>query len=129
MANRIEAVAANVGPAVRPDPGEAAVVGPVDLDHLERQTMGNRVLANEVLELFLGHSTAVLARLRTAATARDRREAAHALVGSARGVGAFAVAGLASHVEHDAAPDVDLEPLEAEVAAARRFILDFLSRA
>jgi hypothetical protein len=71
----------------------------------------------------------VLARLKTASTTRDRREAAHALVGSARGVGAFAVARIASLVEHDLSPELDMAPLEAEVAAARRFILDFLGRA
>jgi hypothetical protein len=108
--------------------GPAGPAGPIDLDHLARQTMGDRALAKEVLELFLGHTTTVLCRLKAAPSGPERREAAHALVGAARGIGAFAVARLAGEVEKDIAPDVDLAPLDAEVAAARRFIADFIGK-
>lgn len=72
---------------------------PVDLVHLARQTCGNRALESEVLELFLMHIPLCLDRLRDAATDQAWREAAHAMVGSARGIGAWVLAETAASAE------------------------------
>src|ERR687886_1387095 len=72
---------------------------PVDLVHLARQTLGDRALEREVLQLFLRHSESCVARLREAADAAARTAAAHSLKGSARGIGAWRVARAAECAE------------------------------
>jgi len=71
---------------------------PVDLAHLARQTLGDRGLEQEVLKLFLHQ--AITARDQIAdADARERLRLAHNLKGSARGVGAFAIADCVAEIE------------------------------
>jgi HPt (histidine-containing phosphotransfer) domain-containing protein len=71
---------------------------PVDLVHLARQTMGDRALEQEVLALFLQQATLVRDQIVAASTA-ERLRLAHGLIGSARGVGAFAIADCAVEIE------------------------------
>lgn len=81
--------------------GEAsgsAASRPVDLSHLSRQTMGDRDLEREVLKLFLQQATAVRNQIGNA-TPKERHMLAHGLKGSARGIGAFAVAECAGQIE------------------------------
>lgn len=63
----------------------------VDFDHLQRFTMGNRSLEQEVLTLFRTQSKIYMKRLRDADSDRGWREAAHTLKGSAAGIGAHRV--------------------------------------
>jgi HPt (histidine-containing phosphotransfer) domain-containing protein len=98
-----------------------------DLVHLRSQTLNDELLAREVLQLFLEQAATILSRLRAEqGDTAARREAAHALVGSARGIGAFGVARAAREIELAAAP-VDIAALEAEVEKARRVIEAYLS--
>ncbi|MEJ0013327.1 MAG: Hpt domain-containing protein [Bauldia sp.] len=97
---------------------------PVDLAHLARQTGGNEALGRDVLRMFLEGSPADFARL-ARATGTERREAAHLILGSARAIGAGAVATAAAAVE---AGDQNLSNLEAALAAANQFIAAYLSR-
>lgn len=76
---------------------------PVDLAHLARQTHGNRDLEREVLHLFLIQSERLMKRLMAGDGVRS--ELAHALVGSARGIGAWTVADVAAAVEDASRPD------------------------
>lgn len=100
---------------------------PIDLAHLEAQTMGNAALRNEVLRLFLGQCKDCVERIRCATDIGDRREAAHMLVGSARGVGAFSVAYIAGEIELAKAPVTGrLIALDRAVAAAGLVIADLL---
>lgn len=71
---------------------------PVDLVHLARQTMGDRDLEREVLGLFVQQALSVRDKI-TDADERERFMLAHGLKGSARGVGAFAVADCAAEIE------------------------------
>lgn len=71
---------------------------PVDLAHLARQSLGDRQVEAEVLSLFLGQTATVAQRL-AAAGAAERRALAHGLVGSARAIGAFAIADCAAAIE------------------------------
>ena len=110
-------------PEEQPKPGL-----PIDLNHLHRQTMGDRHLQREVLRIFLRHSAEQIARLRTAESVQDRREAAHSLTGSSKGIGAFTIATIASEIENAKGPVVGrLKALEQAAAAARLFIRDFLA--
>ncbi|TIT53091.1 MAG: Hpt domain-containing protein, partial [Mesorhizobium sp.] len=71
---------------------------PVDLAHLARQTMGDRALEQEVLALFVQQALSVRDKI-VDADIKDRLLLAHGLKGSARGVGAFAIADCATDIE------------------------------
>lgn len=70
----------------------------IDLSHLEAATFGDRALQREVLGLFEAQAEKLMHTIR-AGDGKARAEAAHALKGAARGVGAFAVADEAEKVE------------------------------
>ena len=72
---------------------------PVDLVHLARMTMGDRSLEKEVLSLFRSQATLCLARLQNADDQSAFIEAAHAIKGSARGIGAWKVADIAAELQ------------------------------
>jgi len=109
---------------------QGAAGRPVDLVHLSRQTLGDRDLEREVLTLFERQSITMIQRLKHATTARTWAEAAHTLKGSARGIGAFAVAEAAERVEMDQIDHLstdswqDLARLEATVTETNRFIAE-----
>lgn len=96
----------------------------LDLEHLSRQTLGNRDLEREVLELFVRHSGEQLERLTGSASESGRRESAHAIVGTARAIGAFEVARIAGEIERSHGP---LGAELAELAAAVRKTCDFIA--
>lgn len=87
--------------SLRMNPSHAATAAatPIDHAHLGRYTMGNRALELEVLDLFAGQAPSTLAELAGAETAKAWYVAAHTLKGSARAVGAFALATAAEEAE------------------------------
>ncbi len=112
----------------RTDPDAGAATGPeavLDLVHLSRQSFGDHSLELELLALFDRQAAQFPARLLDARRKGDPRaplELAHMLKGSARAVGAFAVAGAAQAYEAalqsgDAA--AACERLAAEIARVR----------
>ena len=72
---------------------------PIDLAHLSKQTMGDRDLERDVLGLFAEQAQSVRKQIGKAEI-KDRLFLAHALKGSARGVGAFAIAECACAIEN-----------------------------
>ena len=73
-------------------------IRPLDLAHLFRQTMGNRALEIEILDMFcrqLASSVAAFGK----ADAIERKRLAHALKGTGRSVGAFPLADIAERLE------------------------------
>jgi HPt (histidine-containing phosphotransfer) domain-containing protein len=72
---------------------------PIDLDHLSRQTMGDRDLERDVLGLFVEQAQSVRKQI-TGAEFKERLFLAHALKGSARGIGAFQIAECACAIEN-----------------------------
>ena len=101
---------------------------PVDLVHLARYTLGNRALEREVLELFRTQSQLYLDRLKDAESEQAWHDAAHTIVGSARGIGAWSVAKTAETAEEldsDAirvSRDKVVESLESQIDEANGFI-------
>lgn len=86
---------------------------PVDLVHLSNQTMGDRVLENEILEIFLSHAHHYFHAWKNSKTSTARVRAAHTLKGGARGIGAWDLADMANAAE---APGFKAtEELEAEI--------------
>jgi hypothetical protein len=77
---------------------------PIDLDHLNRYTGGDTALNQEILQLFDNHCRETVTKLEELARKEDIggqswRELTHTLKGSARGVGAFALADVAAEAE------------------------------
>ncbi|MBV9541285.1 MAG: Hpt domain-containing protein, partial [Alphaproteobacteria bacterium] len=74
----------------------------VDLEHLARYTGGDRAINAEILRLFDGQATELVARLNSILAARDAKswkEVTHTLKGAARGIGAFPMADAAAALE------------------------------
>jgi HPt (histidine-containing phosphotransfer) domain-containing protein len=71
--------------------------GPIDIAHLQRMTLGDASLEREVLAMFAAQAAGLLQAL--ADWPADAAALAHTLKGSARAIGAFAVADAASSLE------------------------------
>ncbi len=71
--------------------------GPIDFDHLSRMTLGDAGLEREVLAMFSAQSAKLIGAL--AAMPADAPALAHTLKGSARAIGAMAVADAAVRLE------------------------------
>jgi len=94
---------------------------PIDMAHLSRQTMGDRALEQEVLTLFLQQAISVSRKMADAGV-RDRLLMAHGLKGSARGVGAFAIADCVTAIERDPDDVRVWKRLDSLVEAVRDFV-------
>lgn len=80
-----------------PSPPLAPIDGPLDFDHLSRMTLGDAELEQEVLAMFAEQAARLMATM--AALPAEAGALAHKLKGSARGIGAFAVADAAASLE------------------------------
>ena len=103
------------------DASGTAGARPVDLAHLARQTMGDRELEREVLAMFVHQSLSVRDQI-VDADARQRVLLAHGLKGSARGIGAFAVADCAAIIEKQPDDTRALKKLRTLIEEVRDFI-------
>ena len=80
-----------------PSPPIAPDDGPIDLEHLRRMTLGDAGLEREVLAMFSAQTVGLIGAL--AALPPESGALAHTLKGSARAIGAFAVADAAARLE------------------------------
>ncbi|MGA2056111.1 MAG: Hpt domain-containing protein [Bradyrhizobium sp.] len=80
-----------------PSPPLAPDDGPIDIVHLRRMTLGDAALEREVLTMFSVQALRLAGTL--AAMPADAPALAHTLKGSARAIGAFAVADAANRLE------------------------------
>ena len=107
-------------------PNQSAMPVPIDHAHLSRYTLGNRPLEVEVLQLFAGQVPETFSSLTVANCAKSWHVAAHTLKGSARAVGAWAVAHIAEEAEragHAASHRTDiLLRLEAALNEVRNYV-------
>jgi HPt (histidine-containing phosphotransfer) domain-containing protein len=94
---------------------------PVDLVHLSRQTMGDRAIETEVLAMFLHQALTARESIATGGL-KERKSLAHALKGSALGVGAFAVAECASEIEKHPEDAALPKKLSRRIEEVREFI-------
>lgn len=109
--------------AMQPEGAPHSFERPIDLVHLARQTLGDRALEREVLDLFVIQARSVLEQLQAAADQRNRMDLAHTLKGSARSVGAWHVATAAEACEtliaaSDASWCASLDALAAAIRVA-----------
>jgi HPt (histidine-containing phosphotransfer) domain-containing protein len=95
---------------------------PVDYDHLRAQAAENIGVMREVLVLFVTHCEQVIGELERASDEKSWKQWTHTLKGSARGVGAFAVAEAAADAERHMLDKTKLQPLKSAFADARAYI-------
>ena len=87
-----------------------AVVHPLDMQHLARQTLGDAGLQDEVLRLFDELQRTYFDRLESSTTRNDLMVNLHALKGAAAGVGAFALSELARAAEDELRTGAPVNP-------------------
>jgi len=113
-----------------PSPPLAPDDGPIDLEHLQRMTLGDASLEREVLAMFSAQAAGLIGKL--AALPADAAALAHTLKGSARAIGAFAVADAASDLEaalqQGGNASQALTELKAAIAQARMAVDAILRR-
>lgn len=113
-----------------PSPPLAPDDGPIDFAHLQRMTLGDAGLEQEVLAMFAAQAAKLVGTL--AAMPADASTLAHTLKGSARAIGAFGVADAAARLEAVLAGGTDpanqLAELTEAVALARTAIEAVLRR-
>lgn len=95
---------------------------PIDLVHLAKQTMGDKALEIEVLQIFARQARACLAEL-TDAGLHEVRAAAHKLKGAASAVGAHEIATIAGRLEEAPADSALVAQAGAAIVKAENFIL------
>jgi len=101
------------------DTGSGTIDGrPVDLVHLSKYTLGDRSLEGELLSLFRTQAVIYLEKLERTDCAKEWVDMAHSLKGSAKGIGAWALADIAE----------DAERMETPQAAGRQEALSQLRR-
>ncbi len=95
---------------------------PVDLVHLARQTMGDKALEIEVLQMFARQARRCIMEL--GSNDADMIEAAaHRLKGAAQAVGAFSVSMAAEALESDGKNAASIANVGSAVIEAENFIL------
>ena len=111
-----------------PSPPLAPDVAALDLNHLESMTLGDVQLEREVLSMFAEQALRLLDMMD--ALPGEAGVLAHTLKGSARGIGAFAVAEAAARLEvsirNRDKREAALEELKSAVAEVRIAIAAFL---
>jgi len=102
----------------------------IDEEHLQRMTLGDRCLEREVLQIFVRQSAMMLGRI-SSGQPGVVAAAAHTMIGSARGIGAWRVASAAERLERagrssgeeevtDAIAELKAASLEATAAIGLR---------
>lgn len=97
----------------------------LDVTHLSTQAGGDEALMRQVLDLFLEHAAEVVDALATSTDPQDWRDHAHALKGSAKGVGCWAVAEAALAAEQLVLDPRAIGPIREAFSDARAAILQF----
>jgi hypothetical protein len=126
----VSGVMVMVQPAIQaPDDGQERVDA-IDHEHFARMTFGDRSLQREILQLFDRQTGLLLERMRVG-DAAALAALAHTLCGSARGIGAWAVAQAAEASGRAAGGtvverDLAMEDLAAAVAEARLAVAELL---
>ena len=124
----------NTAKAAPVEVSKPEIRGPIDLDFLARQTLGDEGLEEEVLRLFDEMSHAYFERLETSTSVSDLLRNLHTLRGAAAGVGAFALAELARVAETELREGGPVNPeriedLDIAVQEVSAFISDRLQDA
>jgi HPt (histidine-containing phosphotransfer) domain-containing protein len=81
------------------DLAQHGLASPIDMVHLEQQSLGDPGLQEEVLRLYSEMSGVYLSRIEDSVTSEDLVRHLHTLKSAAAGIGAWQVRDLAKHAE------------------------------
>lgn len=95
---------------------------PIDLVHLAKQTMGDKALEVEVLQIFARQARSCLAEL-AGRSQNETRSVAHRLKGAAAAVGAHEIVAIAAGLESDPSDTALIAQAGAAIVKAENFIL------
>ncbi len=107
-----------------PDNHKAACLSkdrPIDLVHLARQTMGDKALEAEILQMFSRQARLLVQEIAIAETA-GVTGLAHRLKGSANAIGAFKVSAAAGRLEAEPGDAAAMAALHSTIVEAENFI-------
>lgn len=111
--------------APRPDRAH----GPIDMEHLGRQALGDPRLQDEVLRLYATMSQVYLGRIEDSTTITTLLEHLHTLKSAAAGIGAWGVRDLARLTEDDLRSGQPVNPERIEdIAMAVAECVAFIDR-
>jgi HPt (histidine-containing phosphotransfer) domain-containing protein len=96
---------------------------PIDLSHLATQTMGDKELEIEVLQLFAKQARKCLQALSESEGEGDQKAIAHRLKGAASAIGAFHVVSAASEIEEHGGDASRIAAVTLAVIETEHFIL------
>lgn len=105
---------------------------PIDMDHLDQQSLGDPGLRDEVLRLYAQMSGVYLGRIEQSTSIPLLLEHLHTLKSAAAGIGAWGVRDLAKRAEDALRAGAPVNPehiqdIAAAVADCQAFIADLLS--
>lgn len=105
---------------------------PIDMDHLDQQSLGDPGLRAEVLRLYAQMSSVYLSRIEESTSIPLLLEHLHTLKSAAAGIGAWGVRDLASRAEDALRAGAPVNPehiqdIAAAVADCQRFITELVS--
>jgi hypothetical protein len=95
----------------RPDaPRAEQAHGPIDMEHLGRQALGDPGLQDEVLRLYARMSQIYLGRIEDSTSVAMLLEHLHTLKSAAAGIGAWGIRDLAKHTEDELRAGSPVDP-------------------
>ena len=108
-------------------PGQESASSPIDMDHLDQQSLGDPGLRDEVLRLYAQMSQVYLGRIEASASPAELQQHIHTLKSAAAGIGAWQVRDLAKHAEDtlregNPVNAEHIRAISAAVADCREFI-------
>ncbi|MBB6178851.1 Hpt domain-containing protein [Pseudorhizobium flavum] len=95
---------------------------PIDLVHLARQTMGDKTLEVEILQIFARQARKAMLEM-SSGESSVIIAVAHRLKGAASSVGAFTVADLAMRIEEKGAEATSMAKIATAIVETENFIL------
>lgn len=95
----------------------------IDVDHLERYVAGDRVLRDEILEIYEQQAESWIRILDPRADDAAWRDAAHALKGASRGVGAWRIGDICEQAEQMVGEDGTEESRRQIVERLKKTVL------
>lgn len=96
----------------------------INMEHLSRQTMGDKSVEREVLAIFIEQARGCIEEL-ARVNGLACKAIAHRMLGASRGIGAFAVAEAAQALEEDPSSTARIAAVRVAVDEAESFIREY----
>lgn len=99
----------------------------IDVDHLDRYVAGDRALRDEILTIYEQQAESWIRILDPKAEDGAWRDAAHALKGASRGVGAWRIGDICEEAEELTADAADIDARQQIVERLRKVVMSTIN--